>query len=98
MWWWSGKPMTLSAVLKMLCLAVPLSFVGVLDAQDPSTTPQSTGPAKDTSATGVYSGREVFVPNTKEPDEAEPSARAFGDAFLRDTRQHVGFSLGVSQA
>src|SRR5262249_3676517 len=46
-------------------------------------------------STGDYTGKEIFVPNGAEEKEPEPPARSFADGFLRNTRQHMGFSLSV---
>src|SRR5262245_16657635 len=79
----------------LLSLLVVLSSSSVF-AQ--GTPPPPANPPKTESPTGVYSGREVYVPEVKEQKAEESSATRFSDGFLRNTRHHVGFSLFVSDS
>lgn len=84
----AGKGLSL---IILFCLSAPLT----LRAQNSTTSPeQKTAPAP--SKTGVYTGREVFVPETPEQKEPEPPAASFSNDFLRFTRRHMGFTVRVS--
>src|SRR5437879_5713329 len=48
--------------------------------------------------TGVYSGREIFVPKAEEKKTPESTATTFSDGFLRNTRHHIGFSFGAFES
>jgi len=61
---------------------------------------QNSGtPSNDPNPTsnGVYTGREIFVPEQPQRKDPEPRARSFADNFIRNTGQHVGFSVGVAE-
>src|SRR5215510_8806211 len=65
-----------------------------------STVPQAGGTqvTKESSNSGVYTGRETYIPKPAEQKEVEPGATSFADGFLRRTRQHVGASVGLFES
>src|SRR5262245_4599437 len=69
----------------------------VIHPQSPATT-QGPGHQSESSSSGLDTGREVFTPDKAEQKQEDPAARAFSNGFLRNTRQHVGFSLGLSES
>src|SRR5947208_9838343 len=90
------SPIGGSCVLTVVLLLVSATT----HAQTSSSTSQSSPekpPPKETKATGVYTGREIFVQDAPVKKEPEPAARSVADSFLRNTRQHLGFSVGVSE-
>jgi hypothetical protein len=74
-----------------------LVISSIAQAQNSTISTTQSPPPKDSSITGVYTGREIVVPVTPEQKEPEPEARSFVDGFLRNTRQHVGLSFGASE-
>src|SRR5262245_60832579 len=90
--------MLLPAFLKTFSTTVAIVLVvsSTIHAQDSTLPATQDNPAPKESNTGVYTGREIFVPATPVQKEPEPAARTFSDGFLRKTGQHLGFSLGVS--
>src|SRR5262245_13805498 len=82
------------SVMPTFVLALVVSLVAQAQNSPVSPTPADPAP-KESPITGVYTGKEIFVPNGSEEKEPEPPARSFADGFLRNTRQHMGFSLSV---
>jgi len=84
-----------------LTVLVWLLFVcAFADAQDPVAPPVETNStASSTSTTGVYSGRELYVPKPVTTDtQVEPVANSIANAFLRNSRQHIGFSVSLAES
>src|SRR5215831_6716980 len=75
-------------------LLIALSVSGLVQAQDSTTPNQESQAPKPATNTGVY-GRDIYVPDTPPPSEPESAARSFADDFLRNTKQHIGFSVGA---
>src|SRR5689334_393686 len=82
----------------ILLVLLPLSLHG----QNSTLSPTPGNPAlasPERAETGVYSGREVFVPKVTDKDkDQEPTATSFADGFLRHTRQHIGGSVAVNES
>jgi hypothetical protein len=70
----------------------------ILHAQNsPTSAGQGNLPQAPSTNTGVYSGREIYVPESQKDGTPEASATSFADGFLRDARKHVGFSVALSE-
>src|SRR5262245_28252843 len=83
----------------LLLLIWLLAVSTAVSAQNsPTSPPQENAPKESTNSTGVYTGREIYVPKVPEEKEPEPSARSFADGFLRNTRRHLGFSVTASES
>jgi hypothetical protein len=98
---WSVKEFAMKLFSPRSPLIFALLVLGAptLRAQDSSTTrPSETPAAQGPSNNGVYTGREVYVPDAPPPSEPEPAARSFSDGFLRNTRQHIGFSVSAFES
>ena len=81
----------------MSVVALLLFVPWTAHAQSPTPPPaQNPPPASGQSNAGVY-GRDIFVPKEVEKKEPESGATSFADGFLRNTRQHIGASVGVSE-
>src|SRR5438067_9618836 len=91
--------MAFVAFNKAFFLIVLLFVAGTVQAQNPAPPPaQGNAPPKESSSNGVYTGRDVFVPEPPERKEPEPQATSFSDGFLRNTRRNIGLSVSVSEA
>src|SRR5262249_36582696 len=66
--------------------------------QTKSDSPEKSRPATETVDTGVYDGRDIVVPKVTEHKEQDTAATSFVDGFLRDTRHHLGASVGVVES
>jgi hypothetical protein len=97
--WWSGKEMpSLLRIAYLPAFALLLPWCLTIHAQNSPVSPaQENPPPQGTSNTGVYTGREIFVPKPAEESEPEP-ARSFADGFLRNARQHFGFSFSAFES
>src|SRR5215831_5693174 len=83
------------------CMTAVLFLVPWTTYAQNSTAPAAQGSqaTREESNPGVYSGREVFIPKPSEEKETdEGRASSFADGFLRNTRQHVGGSIGAFQS
>ncbi len=83
-------------------LAIVLLLIAVsgnMYGQTPPAPPQKGGTTTtEQPNTGVYSGRDIFVPKPSEKQESQEGASTFADRFLRDTPHHLGFSLGAFES
>jgi hypothetical protein len=84
----------------LLMVVLLLVIARNMYAQSSTSSPAQGNTTSTTERpdTGVYSGRDVYVPKVSDKKEPEAAATSFADGFLRDTRQHIGASVGVNES